>query len=247
MRAPRLGCVRSAGPGAAGLTGGEAGDHLDQEHGQDAWPQQQAGDGLQVKHAGLGDVWVTGEEKPSGPRPGPPPPRPDVGASAWHRAPAPVVLLKPAPTHPLYPHTHSTHTPTYPLYPHTRCTHTPTAPIAPTAPTHPHTRCTRCTRCTHTPAAPACGCGPRGPGHPPHCAHPGSAPAPTPHPRGPLRPHQREEEDDLGPLAPPSPAVWAPSMVSSDQGPPVTPPPPPAWLQWCQRPRGSRKGGVEGL
>ena len=44
-----------------GLTGGEAGDHFDQEHRQDARLKQQATDGLQVKHTGLGAAEDTRE------------------------------------------------------------------------------------------------------------------------------------------------------------------------------------------
>ena len=43
-----------AAPAGPGLTYGEAADDLDQKHRQDAWLQQQAGDGLQIKHAGFG-------------------------------------------------------------------------------------------------------------------------------------------------------------------------------------------------
>lgn len=58
---PNSQLCRALGPqlGGPGLTGREAGDHLDEEHGQDAWLQQHVGDGLQVKHAGLGAAWRT--------------------------------------------------------------------------------------------------------------------------------------------------------------------------------------------
>ena len=55
-RPPPHGPELSAAPGL-GLTEGEAGRHLDEEHGQDPRLQQQAGDGLQVKHVGLGSTW----------------------------------------------------------------------------------------------------------------------------------------------------------------------------------------------
>lgn len=57
--APELQAADPGTPGhpGPGLTYGEATDDLDQKHRQDAWLQQQAGDGLQIKHAGLGFPW----------------------------------------------------------------------------------------------------------------------------------------------------------------------------------------------
>lgn len=89
----RKGGAPAADPGTPGhpgpgLTYGEAADDLDQKHRQNAWLQQQAGDGLQIKHAGLGSPWgrqrgrqPTGQRLnvpgPAGPLPGaqPLPPR----------------------------------------------------------------------------------------------------------------------------------------------------------------------------
>lgn len=45
------------GDGVVRLTCREARDYLDQEYRQHSGQQQQAGDGLQVKHTGIGSTW----------------------------------------------------------------------------------------------------------------------------------------------------------------------------------------------
>lgn len=75
-RPPPHGPELSAAPGL-GLTEREAGRHLDEEHGQDPRLQQQAGDGLQVKHVGLGSAWGDPERLGR--------PQPISGSLTWSR------------------------------------------------------------------------------------------------------------------------------------------------------------------
>lgn len=138
-RPPPRGPQRSVAPGPA-LTEGEAGCHLDEEHGPDPGLQQQVGDGLQVKHVGLGSAW--GARRGRSRRRIAHPQRPDW-VLAGLRGPREAPLLSLAsrtqagtcPQQPLLPLADSSRpTPRWPLWGHRAARAVPSAPTDPAAP-----------------------------------------------------------------------------------------------------------------